>query len=122
MPSAPRFAFHPVAGQDFKEMPVTTVELMGRKIPCGGGGYFRLLPYFLSRGAMKRVNGRDGQSCIFYFHPWEIDPGQPRQHQASLKSRFRHYTNLDVMEGKIAKVCRDFKWGRMDEIFMGRDE
>lgn len=121
MPSAPRFAFHPVEGAAFKEMPVTTVEILGRKIPCGGGGYFRLLPYFISRSAMKRVNKRDEQACIFYFHPWEIDPGQPRQNGASLKSKFRHYTNLDVMEKKIAKVCRDFKWGRMDDIFIRQD-
>ena len=61
------------------EIPVTTVEILDRKLPCGGGGYFRLLPYPVSRWAMKRVNKRDGQSCIFYFHPWEIDPDQPRQ-------------------------------------------
>ena len=118
MPSAPRFAFSPVKTQDFLEMPVTTVEVMGRKIPCGGGGYFRLLPYFISRAALRRVNEKDGQSCIFYFHPWEIDPGQPRQKQAGLKSRFRHYTNLGIMEGKIRKVLTEFDWGRMDEIFL----
>ena len=118
MPSAPRFAFSPTKGQDFLEMPVTTVEILGRKIPCGGGGYFRILPYFISRSAMKRVNGKDEQACIFYFHPWEIDPGQPRQTQASFKSQFRHYTNLGVMEGKIRKVLKEFKWGRMDDIFL----
>ena len=118
MPSAPRFAFSPTKTQDFLEMPVTTVEVMGRKIPCGGGGYFRLLPYFISRAALRRVNEKDGESCIFYFHPWEIDPGQPRQKQAGLKSKFRHYTNLGVMEGKIRKVLTEFNWGRMDEIFL----
>ena len=118
MPSAPRFAFSPVEGQGFLEMPVTTVEILGRKIPCGGGGYFRLLPYFISRSAMRRVNKKDRQSCIFYFHPWEIDPEQPRQEQAGLKSKFRHYTNLGVMEEKIRRVLADFDWGRMDDIFL----
>ncbi|PCI46155.1 MAG: polysaccharide deacetylase family protein [Alphaproteobacteria bacterium] len=122
MPSAPRFAFFPIEGHDFLEMPVTTVEFMGRKIPCGGGGYFRLLPYFISRSAMRRVNGKDRQPCIFYFHPWEIDPGQPRQFQAGLKSRFRHYTNLGVMENKIRQVLTEFTWGRMDEIFLNSRE
>ncbi len=120
MPSAPRFAFKPVDGEDFIEAPVTTVELLGRKIPCGGGGYFRLLPYALSRWAMHRVNASDGQACIFYFHPWEIDPDQPRQEGLSLKSRFRHYTNLDVMADKLRRVLGDFAWGRMDQIFLKR--
>ncbi|PHZ86344.1 polysaccharide deacetylase family protein [Paremcibacter congregatus] len=120
MPSAPRFDFKPIDGQAFIEMPVTTVEVMGRKIPCGGGGYFRLLPYFISKAAMKRVNAKDQQPCIFYFHPWEIDPEQPRQTQAGLKSRFRHYTNLDVMETKIRKVLGEFDWGRMDQVFLER--
>ncbi len=103
-------------------MPVTTVEVLGRKIPCGGGGYFRLLPYFISKAAMQRVNDKDQQACIFYFHPWEIDPGQPRQRQASLKSKFRHYTNLAVMENKIRKILAEFNWGRMDDIFLERPE
>lgn len=119
MPSAPRFAFTPIENSEFLEMPVTTVEVMGNKFPCGGGGYFRLLPYGLSKMAMQRVNQRDGEACIFYFHPWEIDPEQPRQEQASLKSRFRHYTNLDVMEKKIERLLREFEWGRMDEIYLG---
>ncbi|MCF6216253.1 MAG: DUF3473 domain-containing protein [Emcibacter sp.] len=122
MPSAPRFVFKPINAQDFLEMPVTTVEVLGRKIPCGGGGYFRLLPYFISKAAMQRVNDKDQQACIFYFHPWEIDPGQPRQRQASLKSKFRHYTNLGVMESKIRKILAEFNWGRMDDIFLERPE
>ena len=118
MPSAPRFAFLPIEGQSFLEMPVTTVEVMGRKIPCGGGGYFRLLPYFVSKLALRRVNNKDEQACIFYFHPWEIDPNQPRVAQAGLKSKFRHYTNLEVMERKIRRILTEFSWGRMDDIFL----
>lgn len=118
MPSAPRFAFNPIPGSDFLECPVTTVKLLGKKLPCGGGGYFRMFPYFMSKMAMKRVNENDGEACIFYFHPWEIDPDQPRQKDASLKSRLRHYTNLDVMEGKIDRLLSDFSWGRMDDVFL----
>ncbi len=118
MPSAPRFSFKPLEGSDFLEMPVTTFTLFNRKLPCGGGGYFRLLPYMLSKMAMNSVNKRDREACIFYFHPWEIDPDQPRQEQASFKSRFRHYTNLNVMEAKIERLLGDFAWGRMDDVFL----
>jgi polysaccharide deacetylase family protein (PEP-CTERM system associated) len=93
---------------------------MQRKLPAGGGGYFRLLPYALSRWMMERVNQVDQQSAIFYFHPWEIDPGQPRPEGASLKSRFRHYVNLERMEGRIEQLTRDFKWDRMDRIFLSK--
>lgn len=117
MPSAPRFAFHPFPGSQFTEIPVTTVELFGKRLPCGGGGYFRLLPYALSRAAMRRINA-EGGACMFYFHPWEIDPDQPRQTQAPLKSRFRHYTNLRHMEAKLSRVLQDFSWGRVDDVFL----
>jgi len=118
-PEASRFAFRPVAGSPMIEIPVTTVRAFGRTTPCGGGGYFRLLPYALSRLAMQRVNDSDRQPCIFYFHPWEVDPGQPRVAGASLKSRLRHYTNLDRMHDKLARVLRDFRWDRMDRVFLG---
>lgn len=120
MPDAPRFAFYPNGPDGLLEVPITTVQLMQRKLPAGGGGYFRLLPYALSRWMMERVNQVDQQSAIFYFHPWEIDPGQPRPQGASMKSRFRHYVNLDRMEGRIAQLTRDFKWDRMDRIFLGK--
>ena len=122
MPDAPRFAFNPLTRSEFLEMPVTTFEFMNMKLPCGGGGYFRLLPYPISKFAMKRVNENDEEACIFYFHPWEIDPDQPRQHNASLKSKFRHYTNLDVMEKKIERLLVDFRWGRMDDVFLRRND
>lgn len=120
MPEAPRFAFYPNGPDGLLEVPITTVQVMQRKLPAGGGGYFRLLPYALSRWMMERVNQVDQQSAIFYFHPWEIDPGQPRPEGASMKSRFRHYVNLDRMEGRIAQLTRDFKWDRMDRIFLGK--
>lgn len=118
MPEAPRFAFQ-ANGGDMLEVPVTTVELFKRNFPCGGGGYFRLLPYALSRWAMRRVNEHDGQSCVFYFHPWELDPEQPRQTGLGFKTRFRHYLNLRRMELRLAQLLRDFRWDRMDRVFLG---
>jgi polysaccharide deacetylase family protein (PEP-CTERM system associated) len=119
IPEAPRFAFHPLAGSPFLEIPVTSLRWLGRNWPCGGGGYFRLLPYGLNKFALDSVKQQDRQPCVFYFHPWEIDPGQPRVTGASLKSRIRHYTNLDRMEAKLARLLRAFPWRRMDETFLG---
>jgi len=119
MPQAPRFAFHPNADSKFLEIPVTTVKVGEKKLPCGGGGWFRFFPYALSRWALHRVNRQAGQSCIFYFHPWEIDPDQPRQTGLGAKTRFRHYLNLHRMEYRLGRLLDDFRWGRMDEIFLG---
>jgi polysaccharide deacetylase family protein (PEP-CTERM system associated) len=115
MPEAPRFAFRP-GGGELLEFPVTTVRMGGKNLPCGGGGWFRLVPYPLMRWAMQRVNRRDGESAIFYFHPWEIDPEQPRQAGLDLKTRFRHYLNLARMEPRLDQLLGDFDWGRMDEV------
>jgi polysaccharide deacetylase family protein (PEP-CTERM system associated) len=120
MPDAPRFAFYPNGPDGLLEVPITTVRLMQRNLPAGGGGYFRLLPYALSRWMMQRVNQADRQPAIFYFHPWEIDPGQPRPDGVGAKSRFRHYVNLDRMEGRIKALTRDFAWDRMDRIFLDK--
>lgn len=113
---APRFAFRPVDGAAMIEIPVTTAEIGGRRMAAGGGGFFRLLPYAVSRWAIRQVNMRDGRPAVFYFHPWEIDPDQPRPPHAPLKSRLRHYTNLDVMAEKLARLVAEFRWGRMDEV------
>jgi polysaccharide deacetylase family protein (PEP-CTERM system associated) len=98
------------------EIPLTTVEVLGQRLPCAGGGYFRLLPYWLFRAGLRRVNTTDALPGVFYFHPWEIDPGQPRI-KANWRSTFRHYTNLSSMEGRIGRLLRDFRWGRMDQVF-----
>jgi polysaccharide deacetylase family protein (PEP-CTERM system associated) len=116
MPEAPRFPFHPIAGHAFREFPITSVLRLGRNWPCGGGGWFRLLPYAISAAAIRAVHADDRRACIFYFHPWEIDPEQPRQPGLSLKSRFRHYTNLGRMEGKLQRLLGDFAWDRMDRV------
>jgi polysaccharide deacetylase family protein (PEP-CTERM system associated) len=120
MPDAPRFAFYPNGPGGLLEVPITTVRLMQRNLPAGGGGYFRLLPYALSRWMMQSVNRNDRQSAIFYFHPWEIDPGQPRPDGVGAKSRFRHYVNLARTEGRIRALTRDFAWDRMDRIFLSQ--
>lgn len=119
MPDAPRFAYRPHDAKTLLEVPGTTVQVFGQNIPCGGGGYFRILPYSLFTWAMRRVNEQDGQACIFYFHPWEVDPGQPRVEGLPLKSRLRHYTNLSRMEGRLRRVLREFEWDRMDRVFLG---
>jgi len=117
--SAPRTPFHP---QDLPllEVPMTTAQWFGRNFPCSGGGYFRLLPYALSRLNMRRVNRHDGQPCVFYFHPWEIDPDQPRQDRISARTRLRHYTNLGRMEGRLKRLLADFAWDRMDRVFLAQ--
>ena len=120
MPDAPRFTFRP-DGMELLEIPVTTVEVGGKKLPCGGGGFFRLLPYQFFKFAISRVNANDRRAAIFYFHPWEIDPDQPRVQGASLKSRFRHYLNLGKMESRLRRLLRDFQWDRMDRVFLRAD-
>lgn len=118
IPDAPRFRYYPREHKRIVELPVTTVELFGRKFPCGGGGFFRLYPYALSKRAIQRVNNKDKQSSMFYFHPWEIDPEQPRQEGIDLKTKTRHYMNLDKMERRLKCLLKDFSWGRMDDVFL----
>ena len=115
-PEAPRFAFRPLSDSGLIELPVTTVKIAGRNFAAGGGGFFRLFPYGLSRWAVREVNRKEKRPAIFYFHPWEIDPEQPRVAEAPLKSRLRHYTNLDRMAGKLRKLLRDFEWVRTDQV------
>ena len=115
-PESPRFAWRPVAGSDLLELPVTTAEFGGRRLAAGGGGFFRLLPYGFSRWAVRQVNGRERRPAIIYFHPWEIDPDQPRVAGAPLRSRLRHYSNLSVMADKLRRLTRDFAWTRVDAI------
>ena len=111
---APRFAFKPLPWSDLIEIPVTTAHFAGRRLAAGGGGFFRVLPYGFSRWAIRQVNTRDQRPAVFYFHPWEIDPEQPRVTGASLRSRVRHYTNLGVMSAKLEQLVSEFAWGRMD--------
>lgn len=118
MPDSPRFAYQ--VRPELLEIPITTLRVLARNLPSSGGGYFRLLPYALSRWMLNRVNSGDGESGIFYFHPWEIDSEQPRIAGVSHKTRFRHYVNIDRVEGRLHRLLSDFKWGRMDQIFLDR--
>lgn len=115
-PEAPRFAFRPVEGSALLELPVTTVNVAGRRMAAGGGGFFRLLPFRFSSWAIGRVNQDEARPAIFYFHPWEIDPQQPRVKDAPLRSRLRHYSRLSAMEGKLLKLISKHRWGRTDEV------
>lgn len=116
-PTAPRFKFTSTSS-GLIEIPISTLKIGQRNIPCGGGGYFRLFPYRLSRWIMRQVNQEDQQPCIFYFHPWEIDPKQPKQKNINFKTRFRHYHNLSGMQLKLEKLLCDFHWGTIDDVFL----
>jgi polysaccharide deacetylase family protein (PEP-CTERM system associated) len=118
MPDAPRFAHQ--AADGLIEIPITTLRMFNRNLPSSGGGYFRLLPYALSRWMLRQVNATDKESAVFYFHPWEIDPGQPRIAGIDRRTRFRHYVNIHRMERRLQSLLGDFKWGRMDHLFLNR--
>lgn len=118
IPDAPRFAYYPRRNGGLLELPITTMRLFRQNIPAGGGGYFRLWPYPVSRWFLKRLNRLEQRSAIFYFHPWEIDHQQPRQKGIDMKTRFRHYHNLHRMEERVKTLTRDFDWDRMDRIFL----
>lgn len=114
-PDSPRFAWRPVGHAPLIELPVTTAKLAGRTLAAGGGGFFRMLPYGFSRWAVRQVNGL-GQPAILYFHPWEVDPDQPRVRHAPLRSKLRHYSRLAAMEGKLERLLGDFRWDRIDRL------
>lgn len=115
-PDSPRFAHEVRPG--LLEVPVTTVRALRKNWPAGGGGFFRLLPYGVSRWSLRRVNGVDNASAIFYFHPWELDPEQPRVNGPGRKARFRHYLNLQHMESRLRRLLADFQWDRVDRVFL----
>jgi polysaccharide deacetylase family protein (PEP-CTERM system associated) len=116
VPDAPRFAHESRPG--LLEIPVSTVRMGRSNWPAGGGGYFRLLPYALSRWSIARINGRDRQPAMFYFHPWELDPDQPRVVGPDARTRFRHYLNLRRMAPRLTRLLRDFRWDRADRVFL----
>jgi polysaccharide deacetylase family protein (PEP-CTERM system associated) len=115
-PEAPRTPFSPVPG--LLEIPLTAVRMLGIDIPASGGGYFRLLPYPLTGGLLNQARRVNRSPAIFYLHPWEIDPEQPRHRAASLKSKFRHYLNLGRTEDRLRRLLRNFTWTRMDRVFL----
>jgi hypothetical protein len=103
-------------GNGFWELPMTTVRAAGRNLPCSGGGWFRLVPYRLFREGLRRFNAAERAPGIFYTHPWEVDPGQPRIAAPRL-SRFRHYVNLHRTEPRLRRLLADFAWDRIDRVY-----
>ena len=116
-PEAPRFAFRPLADAALVEVPVS-VAAFGRRRLATGGGFFRLFPAALTDHAVRQVAAQ-GQPAVFYFHPWEIDPAQPRVGAAPLRSKLRHYSRLGAMRGKLRGLIARHDWGRMDAIVAG---
>jgi len=114
MPDAPRLPYRP--RENLLEIPIATARLAGRNLPAGGGGYFRLLPYAISRALVRRLNA-EGGAAVFYLHPWELDPQQPRIAGTGVKTRFRHYVNLHLTEPRLRKLLSDFRWSRIDQVF-----
>jgi polysaccharide deacetylase family protein (PEP-CTERM system associated) len=115
-PDAPRFSHESSKG--VLELPVATVRMFRANWPAGGGGYFRLLPYAVSRWSIRRINAIDGKPAMFYFHPWELDPEQPRVQGVRAKTRFRHYVNLKRTEPRLRRLLVDFRWDRVDRVFL----
>ena len=115
-PGAPRFPYK--VRDNVLEIPIATIRVFNSNWPAGGGGYFRLLPYGVSKWSIQRVNGVDRQPAMFYFHPWELDPAQPRVKGPGAKARFRHYLNLDRTEPRLKSLLADFRWDRVDRVFL----
>ena len=110
IPDAPRFAYK-MPNHNLIEYPISTALLWGRKIPVAGGGYFRILPYWFTKMALKKINQQEQQPFVFYLHPWEADPDQPRVSHAGWKSRFRHYHNLGKTEERLHRLLKEFRFG-----------
>jgi polysaccharide deacetylase family protein (PEP-CTERM system associated) len=119
MPDAPRFPYRTPSG--LLEIPMTTAKFGARNVPAGGGGFFRLFPYAVSKRLIKRVQKQDNAPCMLYLHPWEFDPEQPRVANAPLKSTFRHRINLSRTVPRFTQLLKDFRWDRVDRVFIGSD-
>lgn len=117
-PDAPRFPYRP-SSSSVIEIPMSTLPVLGKNLPCSGGGYFRLFPVAYSKWAVRRINTREQMPVVFYCHPWEIDPDQPRVEGLPARTRFRHYLNLGRFESRLSEMLRSFEWDRMDRIFLG---
>ena len=118
MPEAPRFSFRPGNAEKLLEIPITTTQLLGKNIPCGGGGFFRFFPYAWSKYAIREINAKEKKPTVFYLHPWELDYDQPRQAGISVRSRLRHYLNLSRMEDRMRSILSDFKWNTMESVYL----
>lgn len=114
-PDWPRFPYEVV--ESLLEVPVSTLNMCNKNWPISGGGYFRLYPYLLSRWALTNYHNNEKQPGVFYLHPWEIDPLQPRPDNLPFKSQFRHYLNLSKLEYRLARLLTDFQWSTMSEVY-----
>lgn len=114
-PHWPRFKYQRSEG--ITEIPVPTLKLAGKQLPIGGGGYFRLYPTFLAHALVDKYHEKEQKPYSFYFHPWEIDPKQPRVEDAPFKSKFRHYLNLDKMESRLATLLKRYHWSTMKDVY-----
>jgi polysaccharide deacetylase family protein (PEP-CTERM system associated) len=119
LPAAPRFPFH-VAGNSLLEVPLSTLPMFGRNWPCAGGGYFRLLPLSYSSWALSRINRKELMPAVFYFHPWELDPDQPKIDRLSAKTKFRHYVNLSRFEYRLTEMLKRFRWSTLERVYLGK--
>ena len=117
IPDAPRVPFKPVDELDLVEIPVSTVRIGGRNFPAGGGGYFRLYPYLVTRHFLRRLHKTEGNNANMYFHPWEFDPEQPRPEGVSAKTQFRHYLNQEKSLNRLARLLEDFSWSTMRDVY-----
>ncbi|MBC8439475.1 MAG: DUF3473 domain-containing protein [Deltaproteobacteria bacterium] len=109
IPDAPRFEYK-IPEYKLIEYPISTALFFGKKLPVSGGGYFRLFPYWFTRMALNKINMRDKQPFVFYLHPWEVDPNQPKINNAGALSRFRHYVNLDKTANRLEQLLQDFSF------------
>jgi polysaccharide deacetylase family protein (PEP-CTERM system associated) len=110
IPDAPRFKYHHTK-QNLIEYPISTAKVFGYNVPVAGGGYFRLFPYWLTKQLLLKINTQEKKPFMFYLHPWEVDPDQPRINNASMLSRFRHYNNLSKTRIRLEKLLNDFEFG-----------
>lgn len=117
IPDAPRSPFRPPGTARLVEIPVTTARFGDHNVPAGGGGYFRLFPYCVSRALLRRVIDREGLRANMYFHPWEFDPEQPRPQRLPAKVRFRHYLNQGRALNRLDRLLDDFSWGPFCEVY-----
>ena len=115
VPEWPRFKYQRPEG--ILEIPIPTLKKGTKQTGIGGGGYFRLYPYWLSKRRIQKYLATEEQPYSFYFHPWEIDPEQPRVEGAGFKSKVRHYINLSKMESKLIQLTKDYKWSTMEDVF-----
>ena len=116
VPSWPRFKYQRVEG--ITELPIPTIRKKNTNVGIGGGGFFRLYPYWLSKKRILSFMESETAPYSFYFHPWEIDPEQPYIKNANWRSKFRHYINLSRMDSKIEMLLKDFNWGSMYDVYI----